>query len=131
VARCTLYLAILIKPQGGILGAAHANGILQNRIEDRLKLAERAGDDAQHVARSGLLFQRLAQFSQQPRILNRDYSLSSEVLHQLDLLVGERADFLAINGDDADKLILFEHWDEENSAPDRLDMATIGESPSK
>ena len=31
----------------------------------------------------------LAQFVQQPRVLDRDDGLSGEVLHQLDLLVGE------------------------------------------
>ena len=32
---------------------------------------------------------------EQPRVLDGDDSLGGEVLHQLDLLVGERADLLA------------------------------------
>ena len=40
-----------------------------------------------------------AQFAQQPRVLHRNDRLGREVLEQRDLLVGERADFLAIHGD--------------------------------
>jgi hypothetical protein len=36
---------------------------------------------------------RVAQFVQQPRILDGDDSLAGEVLHQLNMLVGERAHF--------------------------------------
>ena len=34
----------------------------------------------------------LTQFVEQPRVLDRDDGLGGEVLHQLDLLVGERTD---------------------------------------
>ena len=40
---------------------------------------------------SGLLLKRLAQLAQQPCVLDGDDSLSGEVLHQLDKLVGERS----------------------------------------
>ena len=39
----------------------------------------------------------LTQFVKQPRVLDGDDGLRGEVLHQLDLLVGERTDFLAID----------------------------------
>ena len=39
----------------------------------------------------------LAQLVEQPRVLDGDDGLRGEVLHQLDLLVGERADLLAID----------------------------------
>ena len=52
----------------------------------------------------GLLLQRLAQIIgalaqlvEQPRVLDGDDGLGGEVLHQLDLLVGEWADLLAID----------------------------------
>ena len=38
------------------------------------------------------------QFVEQPRVLDGDDGLSGEALYQFNLLVGEGADFLAING---------------------------------
>ena len=40
----------------------------------------------------------LPQFIEQPRVLDGDDGLGGEVLHQCDLLVGERPHFLAIDG---------------------------------
>ena len=51
-----------------------------------------------------LLLQRFAQFAEQPRVLDGDDRLGGEVLHQRDLLVGERPDFLPIDRDSADQL---------------------------
>ena len=47
-----------------------------------------------------------AQFVEQPRVLDGDDGLGGEILHQLNLLVGERADFLAVDGDGADQFVL-------------------------
>ena len=76
------------------------------RVEHRLQIEGRPADDLEHVARRGLVFKRLfevagalAQFAEQPRVLHRDDRLRREVLQQRDLLVGERADLLAINGE--------------------------------
>ena len=70
----------------------------------------------QHLGGRGLLLQRLgeivgalAQLVEQPRVLDGDDGLRGEVLHQLDLLVGERPDFLAVDGDSADQLVVLEH----------------------
>ena len=52
---------------------------------------------------------RCAQLVEQPRVLDGDDGLSGEVLHQRDLLVGERPDLLAIDRDRADQLVLLEH----------------------
>src|SRR6516164_4902128 len=43
-----------------------------------------------------------SRFIQQPRILDGDDGLCGEVLHELDLLVGERPNFLAVDCDDAE-----------------------------
>ena len=87
------------------------------------QLARRAGDDLQHLAGRGLLLQRLgeivgalAQFVEQPRVLDGDDGLRGEVLHQLDLLVGERTHFLAVDDDGADQFLLLEHRDAKSVA---------------
>jgi hypothetical protein len=51
----------------------------------------------------------LPQLVEQPRVLDCDYRLVSEALDQLDLLVGERTNFLAKDGDNSDQLIVLEH----------------------
>ena len=71
----------------------------------------------------GLLLQRLAeivgalaQLVEQPRVLDGDDGLGGEVLHQLDLLVGEGPDLLAIDDDSADQLVVLEHRHGEQRA---------------
>ena len=94
-----------------------ASRILQHRLEHRLQLARRAGDDLaapREVAVCcssdfGEIVGALAQFVEQPRVLDGDDGLGGEVLHQLDLLVGERAHLLAVDGDGADQLVVLEH----------------------
>ena len=89
----------------------------------------------QHLGGRGLLLQRLgeivgalAQLVEQPRVLDGDDGLRGEVLHQLDLLVGERADLLAVDGDGADQLVVLEHrHDNDASGAAELDQAmTVG-----
>ena len=70
----------------------------------------------QYLRGRGLLLQRLAQIIgalaklvEQAGVLNRDNRLSGEVLDQLDLLVGEWADLLAVDKDCADQLIVLKH----------------------
>ena len=115
------------------LRLADARGILQHGVEYRLKLAGRAGDDLEHVGGRGLLLQRFAQFVEQPRVLDGDDGLGGEVLDQLDLLVGERTNLLAVDGDRADQLVLLEHRHGENGphaaefdgSDDRTDRASM------
>src|SRR6516225_7799731 len=47
---------------------------------------------------------------EQPRILNGDDGLCSEVLHQLDLLVGKSTGFLPIDNNCTDQLAVLKHW---------------------
>ena len=79
------------------------------RVEHRLQIEGRAADDLEHVGGGGLLLQRFAQLVEQPRVLDGDDGLGGEVLHQLDLLVGEWPHLLAVDGDRADQLVLLEH----------------------
>src|SRR5512139_114645 len=53
----------------------------------------------------------MTQFLQKPRILDGDDGLRREVFYQLDLFVGERADFLAIDGDGTDQFTFRKHRD--------------------
>ena len=98
------------------LGLADARCVIQHCLEHRLQLARRTGNDLQHLARRGLLLQRLAeivgalaQFVEQPRVLDRDHRLRGEILHQLDLLAGKRAYLLAVDHESADQLVVLEH----------------------
>ena len=64
------------------------------RVEHGLQIEGRATDDLEHVGGGGLLLQRFAQLVEQPGVLDGDDGLGGEIGHQLDLLVGERADLL-------------------------------------
>jgi hypothetical protein len=50
----------------------------------------------------------LAQFAQQPCVLHRDHRLRGEVLQQGDLLVGERANFRAVNRENTEESSILE-----------------------
>jgi hypothetical protein len=95
--------------QGAEPGLADAHRVLQHGLEHRLELAGRAADDLQHLGGRGLLLQRFAQLAQQLRIFDGDHSLGGEVLHQLNLFVGEGADLLAIEHDGANQLLVLKH----------------------
>ena len=74
-----------------------------------MQIEGRAADHFQHVGGGGLLLQGFAQLAEQPRVLDRDHGLCGEVLHQLDLLVGEGPHLLPVDGDEADKFVVLEH----------------------
>ena len=74
--------------------AADSRQAFRIRPED---LERREADHLEHVGGRGLLLQRFAEFGcaslvEQPRVLDGDHRLVGEGRHQLDLLVGERAD---------------------------------------
>ena len=80
-----------------------------SRIKYGLQVEGRAADRLEHVGGGGLLLQRFAQLVEQARVLDGDDGLAGEVLHQFDLLVGEGANLLAVDGKDADQLVVLEH----------------------
>src|SRR5262249_41294822 len=88
------------------LGTADSDGIFQHRLKNRFKLARRTADDPEHVGSRRLLLQRLPQLAQQPRVLDGDDGLRGEALYQRDLLVREWADFLAIDDDRTDQIVI-------------------------
>src|SRR5262249_29379549 len=61
-----------------------------------------------------LLLQRFPRFGEQAGVLDGNDSLPGEIADQLDLLIGERANLLAVNDEGADQLVLFEHRHGEN-----------------
>src|SRR5262245_14408433 len=74
------------------IGLANPGGRFDQRIKHRLQIERGAADELEHIGGGGLLLEGLAQFVEQPRILDRDHRLSGEIFNQLDLLVGERLD---------------------------------------
>ncbi|MFZ0103423.1 MAG: hypothetical protein WAL49_14165 [Pseudolabrys sp.] len=74
-------------------------------IENRRNVARRPVDRLQYFGGRRLLLERLgeivgalAQLIEQPRVLDGDDGLSSEILNQFDLLFAERSHLLTIDG---------------------------------
>src|SRR5262249_2700458 len=91
---------------------------LDDRLEHRLSVIERIADDAEYPRGRRLLLQRLskivralAQFVEQAAVLDSDDRLIGEARDQLDLLVSEGTNVLAVNADHADELVLLQHRD--------------------
>ena len=68
-------------------------GAFRDRIQHRLNIRRRAGNDAQDFTRRSLLLERFLEFLKQPNILDRDDGLVGEGFEQLDLRRGEGAHF--------------------------------------
>ena len=75
-------------------------GILRDHIQHRLDIRRRAGDDAQNLARRGLLLQRFGELAvasielvEQPDVLDGDDGLAGECLKKFDLFIGKRTHF--------------------------------------
>ena len=67
-----------------------------------------------------LLSERFAQLAEKPRVLNRDHGLRGEVAEQIDLLIREWLDFLPIDYNGADELVVLQHRDAEHSPKSAL-----------
>src|SRR6516165_5644249 len=89
---------------------------LGKRIEHRLQIKGRTADDLEHVGGGGLLLQRFAQFVEQAGVLDGDDSLRGEVLDQLDLLIGERPNYLSVDAEETDHLVFLQHGHPENGS---------------
>ena len=80
-------------------------------IERRVHRLRDFAERAQFADRAAKLVGALAQFAEQPRILDGDDGLRGEVGDQRDLLVGKRTDFLAVQGERTDQFVLLQHRD--------------------
>ena len=58
----------------------------------------------------------LAQLVEQARVLDGNDGLRGEILDQLNLLGGERADLLPVDADCPNQLVLLEHWHAKHRA---------------
>src|SRR5262249_55095442 len=122
VAGDVMVDAVPCKPDGRPVSATQPRCRFDQRIEHGLQIEGRSADNFEHVGGRGLLLQRLAQLIEQARILDGDDGLGREVGDQLDLLIAERSDLLAINDDGADKLVFLEHGNaKEGSATSDFD----------
>jgi hypothetical protein len=110
---CEANCAVLMKKQDAKFGFANANCFLQDGCKYGLKIAGGTADDLKHLRCGPLLLKGFAQFVEQPRVLDCDDCLGGEVLHQGDLLIGEWANFSAVDVDYADQSALLQDWDAE------------------
>src|SRR6516165_205234 len=103
---------------------ANPSSIFQHGLENRLKLTRRRTDDAQHLGRRRLLLKRLPQLIKQPRVLDGDDSLGGEVLDQCNLLIGEWANDVAIDHDNANRFLVRDHRNvQDGTQPAKLDCS--------
>ena len=63
IMSCQLVFVTLNKPNHCIIGATHLGGTFCNRVQYRLKISWRAGDDMQDLTRGRLLLQPFSDFS--------------------------------------------------------------------
>src|SRR5262249_21467295 len=103
-------------PDNGLICLAQSDRRLCQRIEYRLQIESGAADHLEHVGGGGLLLQRLAQFVEQSSVLDGDDGLAGGVRPQGNLLVVEGANFLAVDADHTDQLVVFEHGDGEKQS---------------
>src|SRR5262249_51908216 len=52
----------------------------------------------------------ILQFIKKPHVLNRDHRLVGEGFEKSDLVLRDRPDFSAMQGDCANQIVLFEEW---------------------
>ena len=94
----------LMESQHHVIDPTNPRRALDDGVEHRLHVGRRAADDAEHLGRCRLMLQRLAQFRvalaeflEQPHVLDGDDGLVGEGFEQCDLFLGERADFGTAN----------------------------------
>jgi len=97
----------VIGPEIADVGLAQAHRVFEHGVEYRREIARRGIDDLQYLGGRGLLLQCFARLSQEPCVFHRDDRLSREIFKQRDLLVRERTDLFAIDGQRRERTDLF------------------------
>ena len=105
--------------------------VTRDGLEDGTCVGRRSRDHAEDIRRSGLLLQRFAQLGEQPGVFHRDDGLGGEALDEADLLVGERADLLAVDGDHAEEgaFLAQRHVEDRPRTAQVDDGAAVGIAP--
>ena len=90
---------------------------LEDLVEHRRGVGDRAADHAQHFARSLLLLERLPDLVEQPHVLDRDDRLVGESFQQFELPFGYRTGLAPARRDRAEHLIAAQHRHGDRAAP--------------
>src|SRR5262249_36701653 len=98
------------------LGLAKARRVRQHGIKDRLQFSGRTSEDTQHLGRRRLLLKRFSQLVEQSGILDGDDGLRGEILDQIDLLIVEGSDLLAIDSDRTNQVVFLKHRHDQKRA---------------
>src|SRR5262249_40527353 len=133
MAALTQMMAALAQSEDvALLGVTEPRRSLDEHFKHRLEIRTRSADRFEHVAGRGLVFERFlqiagatTQFVKKPGILHRNDRLRGKVLQQRDLLVGERADLLAVCADCAQQHAVPSQRDRQEGA----DAAQIHTTP--
>ena len=94
--------ALVSKVYGNVIRFKEAARGVDDRLENWLQLIRRATDDVEHVAGRGLILKIFLQFSNQPRVLNRNDRLFVKGFDEVDLLACKGPHHGALQSDDAD-----------------------------
>ena len=89
---------------------------LQNRIEHRLRIGDRAADRGEHLARRPLLVERLLRFVEQANVFQRDRRLVAERAQERDFALRERPYLLPAEQDYAERMTLPEERRRDDGA---------------
>ncbi len=123
----------LAESQHHVINPTNPRGALDDGVEDRLHVRRRAADDAEHLGRCRLMFQRFAQFCvalaellEQPDVLDGDDRLVGEGFEERDLFIGKRTDFDAANQDSPDRNTLAKQGRGKNRPTARYLLNTPG-----
>src|SRR5262249_61141168 len=105
VQRGRMKPIVVTEIQCAELGLAKARRVRQHGIKDRLQFSGRTSEDTQHLGRRRLLLKRFSQLVEQSGILDGDDGLRGEILDQIDLLIVEGSDLLAIDSDRTNQVV--------------------------
>ena len=101
----------LVESQHHVINPTNPSGTLDDGIEDRLHVRGRAADNAEHLSRSSLMLQGLAQFCiaflqflEQTHVLDGDHGLVSKGFEESDLLISEWTDLRTMDRNDPNRI---------------------------
>jgi hypothetical protein len=102
--------------QTAVGSATKSVSLLQYCVKDRCEVARGGVDDLQYLGGRGLLLQRLARLSQQPRVLHRDDRLRRKIFEESDLFVGKRSHRLPVDPEEAPRNTILAQRDPNRGA---------------